>query len=372
LIVVGPRSKPTGGPGPNARFRSIRRSPHRPVRPSPRHSLRLSHARALSSASRVAVVLISLLSVFGSLGCQTFSRKQAEAEYSPSEGILEIVAVLRRHIPDDTYRFPPAVDFSGRNVYRASLLRLENIERADSDAVRSGYLDSVLTFAKARSLERLRAYSLAAQQYQECARHPGELREIALESFSIVTRIQNAVAIGIDLTDPLADTGLVPLPLDPVLVRLGLDDRLARLSAILEDVRDTHYRWVVQEEIERADVIRAIYFSKMRAVLEDGSLVALQELQRVASRHGSSKNRLRHLLRLADYYVRLSREYLAAIPPESLGFDPARFRELSDAAIQLYELVASHDGRPEKLEATRSLEAFLALTLTIDADRFDS
>jgi len=67
----------------------------------------------------------------------------------------------------------------------------------------------------------------------------------------------------------------------------------------------------------------------------------------------------------------LSREYLAAVPPESLGFDPARFRELVDAAIRLFELVASHDGRPEKLEAARSLEAFLALTLSVDADRFD-
>ena len=35
------------------------------------------------------------------------------------------------------------------------------------------------------------------------------------------------------------------------------------------------------------------------------------------------------------------------------------------------EVIASHDGRPEKLEATRSLEAFLAMTLSVDADRFD-
>ena len=119
-------------------------------------------------------------------------------------------------------------------------------------------------------------------------------------------------------------------------------------------------------------MIRAAYFERMRGVLEDGSLVALQEHQRVVMRHGASKNRLRHILNLADYYVTLCREYLAAVPAESLDFDPARFRELSDAAIQLFELVASHDGRPEKLEATRSLEAFLALTLSIDSDRFDS
>ncbi len=319
------------------------------------------------------IALTTLLAILlAATGCQTFSRKQAEAEYSPSEGILEIVAVLRRHIPDNTYRFPPAVDFTGRNVYRASLLRLENLERADSDAIRSGYLDPVLAFAKARSLERLRAYDLAAQHYQEAARYDGRLRMEALESGAIVSRIARAITIGIDLTDPLAAESLIPLSIDADNVRYALDDRLARLSAILEDAKDSHYRWIVQEEIERTDVVRAIYFEKMRAVLTDGSLLALQEFQSVVARHGASKNRLRHILRLADYYVRLSHEYLTAVPPESLDFDPAQFRELSDAAIQLFELVASHDGHPEKLEATRSLEAFLAVILTIDADRFDS
>lgn len=315
-------------------------------------------------------VAIPLLLV-ASQGCNSFSRKQAEAFYTPSEGILETVAVLRRHVPDDTYRFPPASDFSGRNVYRASLLRLESLQRAEADAIRSGYMDDVIAFAKGRALERLRAYDLAAQHYREGARLSGELREIALESASICERIHHSISVGIELVDPLADEGVDPLPLDADNVRLELDERVARLESLLADVRDNHYRWIVQEEIERADWIRAQYSVAMRVVLEDGNLLALQELQRVVTRHGASKNRLRHLLRLANFYETLSREYLDAVPPESLDFDPAKFRELVDSAIQLFELVASHDGRPEKLEATRSLEAFLALTLRIDADRFD-
>jgi len=309
------------------------------------------------------------------LGCQTFSRKQAEAKYGPSEGILETVAVLRRHVPDDTYHFPPAVDFTGRNVYRASLLRLESLERAHPDAMRSGYMDPVLSFAKARALERLRAYDLAAQHYREVARRPGELRSVALEGAAVNERIARAVAVGLELDDPLSDAGLTPLPLDADRVRLELDDRVDRLSSILADVaedrRDDHYRWIVQEEIERVDEIRAHYFVAMRFALPEGNVIALQELQRVVTRHGASKRRLRHLLRLADYYAELSREYHAASPAEGLRFDPARFRELSDAALQLYELVANHDGHPEKLEASRSLEAYLAFTLGIDADRFD-
>jgi len=304
-------------------------------------------------------------------GCSTFSAKQEQARYSPTEGILETVAVLRRHVPDDTYRFPPANDFSGRNVFRASLLRLESLERAEADAIRSGYMDDVIAFAKARALERLRAFRLAAQQYRESARLSSEFRPAALESAAICERINRAVSIGIDLVDPLADGGVRPLPLDSRAVRIDLDERVSRLSSLLEEVRDSHYRWIVQEEIERADWIRAQHSVATRAVVPDGTLFALQELQRVITRHGASKNRLRHLLRLADFYETLSREYLDAIPPESLDFDPAQFREMVDAAIRLFELVASHDGRAEKLEATRSLEAFLALTLSVDADRFD-
>jgi len=319
-----------------------------------------------------ALVLLAFAALLlASTGCQTFSRKQTEAAYGPSEGILETVSVLRRHVPDDTYRFPPASDFSGRNVYRASLLRLENLERAEADAYRSGYMAAVLLFAKARALERLRGFDLAAQHYRESARLSSEMRENALDSAELCERIQQAISIGLELVDPIADGGVAPLPLDPAGIRIDLDERIARLSLLESELEETQYRWIAQEEIERADMIRANYFVAMRFVLPDGTLVALQELQRVATRHGGSKNRLRHLLRLADFYADLSGEYLEAIPPESLEFDPARFKELADAAIQLFELVGSHDGRPEKLEATRKLESFLALTLTIDADRFD-
>ena len=332
-------------------------------------------------------------------GCTTFSARQKEAVYGPTEGVLEAVAVLRRHVPDDTYRFPPARDFSGRNVYRASLLRLENLERAEAAALRSGYMDAVIAFAKGRALERLRAFDLAAQHYRESARISSELRETALASADVCERLDQAVKVGIELVDPVAEGGVPARPVDPEAVRQALDDRVTRLSILLDELNDAqpnprvqgnergaspkpetgggepvdlrHYRWIAQEEIERADFVRARYFVEIRHVVPDGTVVALQELQRVATRHGASKNRLRHLMRLGNFYADLAREYLDAVAPESLTFDPARFRELVDAAIQLYELVGSHDGRPEKLEATRNLEAFLALTLTIDADRFD-
>ena len=323
-----------------------------------------------STGARTAFLFAAAL-VFLATGCSTFSSQREEALYGPTEGILETVSVLRRHIPDDTYRFPPATDFSGRNVYRASLLRLENLERAESDAMRSGYMDPVLLFAKARALERLRAYDLAAQHYRESARLSSELRSRALASAAICERFETAISIGLDLLDPIPENGTMPLSLDVDQVRLALDERVAQLSILESEPTESHYRFIAQEEIERADRARANYFVATRFVLPDGTLLALQELQRVGTRHGASKNRLRHLMRLADFYALLATEYLEAVPSASLDFDPAKFSELSDAAIQLYELVSGHDGRTEKIEATRKLEAFLALTLSIDADRFD-
>ncbi len=112
---------------------------------------------------------------------------------------------------------------------------------------------------------------------------------------------------------------------------------------------------------------RARYFTALRQVQPDGNLRAVAEWQRVIARHGPSKYRRRHMIEAANLYAALAREYVIAKPPESLDFDPPLFRELVDGATHLYEAVAHQDGTPEKLEAARRLEAFLAFTLQVDS-----
>lgn len=333
-------------------------------------------ARSARAATRptdrglvLCVALACALSI--ATGCTNFKKKKLETEYGPTESVVEVVAVLRRHVPDDTYRFPPALDFTGRNVYRSSLLRLENLERLHADAIRSGYMDPVIAFAKGRALERLRAYDLAAQYYRRAAEFEGDLQPLARTSASICERISEAVHVGIDLPDPLdaANDAHIRTP-EPEEVVAELEERIALLGLLLPEVKDSHYAFVVKEEIERADEIRAHYFLEMRFALPDGQVRALSELQRLSSRHQPSKNRLRHILALAGFYDTLAHEYVRATPPESLEFDPATFQEIIDPAAQLYQAVASQDGTPEKLEAQRRLEAFIAFTLQIDQDRF--
>jgi len=311
----------------------------------------------------LAVVLVAL-------GCAAKPHPVAP-QYQPVASVLEVVATLRRHLPDDTYRFQPGLDFSGRNIYRASLIRLESIESVHADSLRAGNLDDVIAYSKARALERLRAYDLAAESHRRAAEHDGPLRDEARKAASLDDGLAEAIQIGYDPDRPLRPGARpTPAPSDPNSAIADYDRRQGLLDALGDEANGTFLESVVKEEVERTDVTRAHYFVARRNLGPDGNVRALAELQRVMTRHRDSKNANRHMLALADLYAAMAEEYVEERPPESLFFDPPAFQELVDSASQLYEAVANQDGTPEKLEAARRLEAFLAFTLRVDRDRF--
>jgi len=299
------------------------------------------------------------------------SSPKTDERYRPAENILEIVAVLRRHVPDDTYHFEPARDFTGRNVYRSSLLRLESIERVHAGALRAGHMDGVLAFAKGRALERMRAFSLASASYRLAADFEPSLAVEALRSADICSALVNTLELGMNLAT-LADRreGDVLSADDPDAMIAQFDERLAALDSIAAAAGETHHSFIVQEEVERTDVARSRYFAAIRFVIPNGNLRAVSELQRVVVRHRDSKHSSHHLLALADLYVDMSEEYIEANPPESMRFDPVHFQELIESASQLFQVVSNRDGTAEKIEAGRRLEAFLAFALRVDRDRF--
>ncbi len=321
----------------------------------------------MGPSPRILALLLAVGFAAGAAGCR--STPESDPRYRPAENVLEVVAVLRRHIPDDTYRFEPARDFAGRNVYRATLIRLENIERVHTDSLRAGHMDGVIAFAKARSLERIRAFDLAAEHYRLAAEREDGLKQEALRSAALCDALAEASELGFDSGRP-RDPDADGTPRDPEAVITAFDARMALLEALLADHREGHYEAIIREEMERADVGRAGWFVASRRMNEDGNVRALGELQRVLVRHRDSKNANQHLLRLADLYADLAREYAGAHPPESMSFDPPSFQDLADSASRLYEAVANQDGTSEKLEAARRLEAFLAFTLKVDRDRF--
>jgi tetratricopeptide (TPR) repeat protein len=320
---------------------------------------------------------VSRLRAFGTalaLGAAALACASPEIEprYRPSASALEIIAVLERHVSDDTYRFEPARDFTDRNVYRSSLLRLENLEQLHADALRAGHLDGAIAFAKGRALERLRAYDLAADAYHLAAEREPTLHDEALRSADLLDTLHEVVSSPSPLAPAVASgehLGELALPdVDAALARF--EERAAKLEELAHAAEGTHHAYVIAEEIERADLERARYFTRLRDVLPDGDVRAVSELERVALRHGDSKRAARHLLALADLYADLSIDYVEDHPPEGLLFDPGAFRDLVDSGSRVYEMVASRDGVPEKLEAARRLEAFLAFALSVDRDRF--
>ncbi len=322
--------------------------------------------RPLAPAAPATKTLALAAAALFASACASF---ELDPRYRPSASALEIVAVLERHVPDDTYRFEPARDFTDRNVYRSTLLRLENLERLHAEALRAGHLDGVIAFAKARALERLRAFDLAATEYRFAAGREDALRAEALRSADLCDALARAAEAPSPLAPAPAADGALALPAPDAALAV-FEARAAELEELARAAQGTHHAAVVAEEIERVDVERARYFARLRDVIPDGDLRAVSELERVAVSHADSKYALRHLLALADLYADLSLEYVQAHPPEGLRFDPARFRDLVDSGARLYEMVAARDGTPEKLEAARRLEAFLAFSLSVDRDRF--
>lgn len=317
-----------------------------------------------------SITLFCVLCASSLVGC-IGSSLQADAQYRAPENLLEVVSVLRRHIPDDTYRFDPARDFTGRNVYRASLLRLENIERVHADALRAGHMDPVLAFSKARALERLRAFDLAAENYRKVAQYENSpLRQEALEGAAVCDALDEALQFEFFRSAPFSNEASTPFPKTSEQAEGIFAKRSALLEALLSANSSTHYRFVIQEEVEHMDMSRALYYASLRHADPDGNPRALAEYQQLAMKHHNSKNSRRHLIALADLYAEIAREYVDRNAPESLQFDPVSFRELIDAATQIYQNVSSQDGSPEKIEAARKLEELLAFTLRIDRDRF--
>lgn len=318
------------------------------------------------SAARLGALLF-----FGLGAAACASAPPPDPRFRPSENVLEVVAVLRRHVPDDTYRFEPARDVTGRNVYRGSLLRLENLEKVHADALRAGHWDDVITFAKGRSFERLRAFDLAAQSYRKVSESTPELRREAKTSAALCDSLDEAARIGFDAARPSEDSDSVPpLPRDEKGVVEASELRIALLEALLPQTEGTHYTAIIREEIERADMARAGFFVASRKLFPDGDVRALSEQQRLVLRNRESKLANTHMLGLADLYASLADDYVKSHPAEGLLFDPPTFQELVDAASRLYQSVAAQDGTPEKLAATQRLEAFLAFTMKVDRDRF--
>ncbi|MBM4335759.1 MAG: hypothetical protein FJ108_07595 [Deltaproteobacteria bacterium] len=279
------------------------------------------------------------------------------AALAPTQDLLEVVAVVRLHVDDDTYRFAPARDFTGKNVFRVSFERLESLETAHPEKLASGYATDVVWFTKARALERIGEYDLARRHYARVTDLGSELADAARAGRDVNARLEDARM-------------LAPSP--EATPEQAADARATQrevLGALRSEVATTHWRHVVDEELERVDVDEAATLAAHAALDPRYEAAALQSAQALVRVHGESKYHNRHLLALGDLYAAFSRRYAQRFPPPSLGFDATTFDEYAHGATRVYEVVAQQDGSVEKLEGAHKLEAFLGFTMQVHEER---
>ncbi len=275
----------------------------------------------------------------------------------PTQDLLEVVAVVRLHVDDDTYRFPAARDYTGKNVFRVSFERLESLETAHPEKISSGYATDVVWFTKARALERIGEYDLAMRHYARVTELDSELADAARAGRDVNARLVRARALA-----PAAEA-------TPEEAEAGYGRQRADLEALGVEVASSHWRYVVEEELERVDVADSGTLAAHAALDSRYEAAALERAQSLVQAHRGSKNHKRQLLALGDLYAAFSRRYAQKFPPPSLGFDPATFDEYAHGATRVYEVVAQQDGAVEKLEGVHKLEAFLGFTLQVHEER---
>jgi hypothetical protein len=263
----------------------------------------------------------------------------ATGAFAPYEDVLEVVAELTWHLRDDVYRFPPPKDPTGHDVYRLSLHRLENWEKRFP-----GRLRDVTSFARAEALERLGGYAAARDLYAKVAALPSPLAARAAEGAARAGTFAEAAAMpesGADLDATLS----------------ALRAKLDAWAKLLTRWTATPYEPIVLVEEERLERRTARLVVEHRRFLDDGAATAERSLRFMVEKHADSKLLPDHILRLADLYADLTRDYVDA-HEQPLVFQEPEFVLRADRALDTYRKVAMWDGAPEKPEAQARFTAF--------------
>lgn len=254
----------------------------------------------------------------------------ATGAFAPYEDVVEVVADLTWHLNDDVYRFPPPRDPTGHDLYQLALHRLEHWEKRYP-----GRLRDVTTFGRAEALERLGEYAQATELYRKVT-PPSELASRAAAAGA--RSFEFAAANALPDAAPTLDGTLT-----------ALKTKLDAWAKLVDKYEGDPIQCLALVEEERLEVRAAELLVEHRHVLPDGTGSAERALRFLIEKHGESRNLSAHVLRLADFYAELAREYLKA-HDRPLSFDEAQFTQQADRALDTYRKVATWDGAREKPE----------------------
>lgn len=270
----------------------------------------------------------------------------ATGAFAPYEDLLEVLADLTWHLHDDTYRFPSPKDPTGHDLYRLALRRLENWEKRYP-----GRLRDVTAFARAEALEHLGEYAAAADLYRQVTTMGSALSERARQ--------------GAERANVFVDAASHPesgADLDATLT--ALRTKLDAWAKVVKLYADTPYEPLALVEEERLERLTARLVIENRRALANGPESSERALRFLIEKHADSKDLPMHILRLADLYADLARDYVVD-HERPLAFDAGEFAQRADRALDTYRKVATWDGSREKPEAQARFAAFDAYKTSV-------
>lgn len=264
-------------------------------------------------------------------------------EYRPYENFLSITSDLQRHLADDVYQFPIAKDPSGQNIFKATLIRLDNYEKLYPEK-----FVEIIAYSRGKCHQKLGNFEEALFFFQQTIRYEGKLLPLATKDAQWTQSIIHIFKLPVpknDLTSIVAQ----------------FDRRETLLKKLLEESTEDVDQSLLWRELERNLITKVEFIRQNRFHLPEGTKQILVLYQQMIREHKDSQNVYRHLLSLGDFYVLLAKEYLAYHPPESFAFKKEEFSQFTQPAMEIYRMVSNVDGRLEKIEAQGSLVALSAL-----------
>ncbi|NQU44167.1 hypothetical protein HQ520_12835 [bacterium] len=270
-------------------------------------------------------------------GC---SRAPQPVPDEPYGSLLEIVAEYGRHADTDLYRYGIPLDLAGRNVFRATLARLNSFEKS-----RPGSQPDVVAFVRAGCYARLSEFEQASRIYQAVSSGPASGLSVRATSLAVeMDALHGATrnrSTGESLGDWLAD-----------LERRGRD-----LSVLEEEWAGSYEALLARKAREQVEVEMALLLFRNRHVLEQGAERSVEHLHGLIDEHAGSRRIFAHRLLLGEFYLTLARDLVLVRSPEGLDFDVSLCLDLAVQAREQFLLVSQADGFEEKPEGQAMLEA---------------
>ncbi|HTO69575.1 MAG TPA: hypothetical protein VMR31_06905 [Myxococcota bacterium] len=279
-------------------------------------------------------------------GCASLSHYAGltHASQPSDDSLTRVVAELKLHLKDDTYRYDRATTDDGRNVFAVALWKLDRIAALRARPQEQWEnADFVIEFARGKALEKLRRYDDAAKAFEHVAASGSLLGDAAAERAHVIETFAEASARP---ADPFAS---------PEEERVFIEGRIAKWRELAEKTEGMPQQSLALEEVEAWQIMRVDWYARGDRLDE-----AISSCENLLESNRESKLFGKHLLRLGDLYASSARRAELQARANLANLDPSHYEALVDQAFSAYEL-AAEDRRPAlRREAKSRIDALLS------------